>query len=168
MESIMKIYASTDYVDEKIDSIAFTTGITTEGDGAAYTVTIDGITALEAGITFTMIPHVTSTSMTATLNVSGLGAKMLRRPISSNNSTTVANTTESWLYANKPVEVMYNGTYWVVVSMPRPNGPDIYGRVSVSSGGVPSATSDDNDKFLRVVDGSPAWVAMSSAEEASF
>lgn len=146
----------------------YTEAVTTAGTGAAYTATVDGITALEAGISFTMIPHTASTSKTATLNVNGLGAKMLRRPLSTNNTTTVANTTESWMYANKPVEVMYNGTYWIVTSMPRPNGPDIYGTVPVSAGGVPSATTADNGKFLRVVDGDPAWVTVSNAEEASF
>lgn len=142
--------------------------VTTAGSGAEYTVTVDGITALEAGISFTMIPHTASTSKTATLNVNGLGAKMLRRPLSTNNTTTVANATDNWMYANKPVEVMYNGTYWIVTSMPRPNGPDIYGTVPVSAGGVPSATTADNGKFLRVVDGTPAWVAIGNAEEASF
>lgn len=146
----------------------FDRGVTTEGDGAAYTATVDGITTLEAGISFTMIPHTASTSKTATLNVNGLGAKMLRRPLSTNNTTTVANATDNWMYANKPVEVMYNGTYWIVTSMPRPNGPDIYGTVPVSAGGVPSATTADNGKFLRVVDGTPAWVAIGNAEEASF
>ena len=132
--------------------------ITTEGTGAAYTATVDGITALETGLSFTMIPHTTSTSATATLNVNGLGAKMLRRPLSANNATTVANSTASWLYANKPIEVMYNGTYWIVTSMPRPNGPDIYGTVPVANGGVPSATTDEDGKILSVVNGDPAWV----------
>lgn len=35
-------------------------------------------------------------------------------------------------------------------------------------GGLPSVTADDNGKFLRVVDGAAAWVAVTSAEEASF
>lgn len=139
------------------------TPITTEGDGAAYTATVDGITALTAGISFTMIPHTTSTSKTATLNVNGLGAKMLRRPLSSNNTTTVANATDNWLYASSPVEVMYNGTYWVVTSMPRPNGPDIYGTVPVANGGVPSAGSANEGKFLRVVNGTPEWEAVDVA-----
>ena len=33
---------------------------------------------------------------------------------------------------------------------------------------VPSATTDDNDKILMVVNGVPAWAAVPSAEEASF
>ena len=35
-------------------------------------------------------------------------------------------------------------------------------------GGVPPATTDDNGKFLRVVDGSPAWATIPYAEEATF
>lgn len=119
----------------------YTKAVTTEGDGAAYTATVTGITELTAGINFTMIPHTTSTSKTATLNVNGLGAKQLRRPVSANNSTTVGNSTESWLYANKPVELMYNGTYWVVTSMPRPNGQDIYGSVAGTSVSYDNTTS---------------------------
>lgn len=33
---------------------------------------------------------------------------------------------------------------------------------------VPASTSSDNGKFLRVVDGVPAWVTLPNAEEASF
>lgn len=35
-------------------------------------------------------------------------------------------------------------------------------------GGVPPATADDNGKFLRVVNGSPAWATIPYAEEATF
>ena len=112
------------------------TPITTAGDGAAYTATVPDITALTAGVSFTMIPHTASTSQTATLNVNGLGAKALRRPLSVNNTTTVAPSTTNWLYASKPVRVMYNGTYWIVMDMPRPNAPDIYGTVAIENGGT--------------------------------
>ena len=124
---------------KKVDGLA---PITTAGDGAAYTATVPHITALTAGVKFTMIPHTASTSKTATLNVNGLGAKQLRRPISSNNTTTVANTADNWLYASRPVEVMYNGTYWVVTSMARPNGPDIYGAVAIENGGTGATTAE--------------------------
>lgn len=33
---------------------------------------------------------------------------------------------------------------------------------------VPTPTSNDNGKFLKVVNGSPAWVNISNAEEMSF
>lgn len=34
--------------------------------------------------------------------------------------------------------------------------------------GLPDYTEADNGKFLQIVDGSPAWVAITNAEEASF
>lgn len=146
----------------------FDRGVTTEGDGAAYTATVEGITALTAGISFIMIPHTASTSQTATLNVNGLGAKALRRPISSNNASTVAPSTTNWLYTSKPVRVMYNGTYWIVMDMPRPNAPDLYGSVPVANGGVPSCTADNNGQFLRVVEGVPTWATIANAEGSSY
>lgn len=113
-----------------------TKGVTTEGTGAAYTATVDGITALEAGISFTMIPHVTTTSLTPTLNVNGLGAKKLRRPISSNTGITYDNTASNWLFGDKPIQVTYDGTYWVVTSLTRPDAGDLIGKVRVEHGGT--------------------------------
>ncbi len=34
--------------------------------------------------------------------------------------------------------------------------------------GLPAYTADDEGKFLRIVDGTPKWVAIPNAEEASF
>ena len=116
--------------------------ITTAGDGAAYTATAPHITALTAGVNFVMVPHTASTSQTATLNVNGLGAKQLRRPLSSNNATTVANSVTNWLYAGKPVRVMYNGSFWIVMDMPRPNAPDLYGTVAIENGGTGATTAE--------------------------
>ena len=67
-------------------------GVTTAGTGAAYTATVDGITALAAGVSFIMIPHVVSTVVNPTLNVNGLGAKNLRRRLT---NSTVSTTTGS-------------------------------------------------------------------------
>ena len=142
--------------------------VTTAGDGAAYTATVSSITSLTIGASFIMNPHTASTSTTATLNVNGLGAKTLRRSITSNNATTVVPSTADWLYANYPVSVMYNGTYWVVTDMAKPYASDLYGTVPVANGGVPSCTTSNDGQFLRVVSGTPTWVTVASAEEASF
>ena len=141
--------------------------VTTEGDGAAYTATVPNITALTAGVSFIMIPHTASTSQTATLNVNGLGAKTLRRPISSNNVSTVAPTTTSWLTASKPITVMYNGTYWLVMDMVRPNGPDIYGTVTVENGGTGASTAEAARTNLEVYSKTEVDNAISAAIEAA-
>lgn len=37
-----------------------------------------------------------------------------------------------------------------------------------NNNGIPTCTTADNGKFLRVVNGSPAWVTVPNAEEATF
>ena len=114
-------------------------GVTTAGTGAAYTATVDGITALTTGVAFLMIPHVVSTVVNPTLNVNGLGAKNIRRRVSNSTVTTVAASAANWLGANKPVRVIYDGTYWIA-EFDRPNATDIYGTVAIANGGT-GATS---------------------------
>lgn len=145
----------------------FDRGVTTTGNGAAYVASIDGITALTAGLSFMMIPHTNSTSTNATLNVNGLGAKYIRQRLSTNTSVAAAGASANWIVSGKPVRVTYNGTYWVA-ELTRPDANTIYGTVPVANGGVPTSTTDDNGKFLRVVDGVAAWVTVESAESASF
>ena len=117
-------------------------GITTAGDGAAYTATVDGITALTAGASFIMVPHTVSTATAPTLNVNGLGAKTIRRRVSNSTVTTVAGSAAGWLGANKPVRVYYDGSYWIV-DFTRPNATDIYGTMPVASGGTGYTTIAD-------------------------
>lgn len=139
-----------DFTDEQLATLKGEQGetgngleiVTTAGTGAAYTATVPNVTSLIPGASFIMIPHVASTSQTATLNVNGLGAKTLRRPISSNNVSTVAPTEANWLTSSRPVTVMYNGTFWLVMDMARPNGSDIYGTVAVENGGTGASTAE--------------------------
>ena len=104
-------------------------GIATQGTGDAYTATVPGITALVSGISFTMLPNVASTSKTPTLNVNDLGAKTLRARVSGCSTVTTAPATTNWLASNKPVRVVYDGTFWVT-DIIRPNVNDLYGTVN--------------------------------------
>lgn len=119
----------------------FHSGVTTAGTGAAYTASVDGITALEAGISFIMIPHTNSTSTTATLNVNSLGAKYIRQRLTTNNSATTALQSSNWLLSGKPVTVTYNGTYWVA-EIARPDANSIYGTVPITAGGTGATTAE--------------------------
>ena len=142
-------------------------GVTVTGDGAAYTATIDGITALEVGINFVAIPDTNSSTTTPTLNVNGLGAKYIRQRLSTNTSATTSGSSTTWFVKGKPVMLTYNGSYWVT-EFGRQDANNIYGTVPVANGGVPSATTDDNGKFLRVVDGVATWSTVINAEEVSY
>lgn len=159
--------------------------VTTSGSGSSYTATVAGITALTAGVSFVMVPHVVSTTTTPQLNVNSLGAKMIRRRLSTSTSSTIAGSSSSWLGANKPIRVTYDGTYWIVDSV-RPSASDLYGMLPITSGGTGAGsaagalralggmpnvtvTTADAGKFLRVSsDG--VWVAeaVPDAESASF
>ena len=109
---------------------------TTSGNGSVYTVTANNITSLTTGLRLIIVPHTNSTTTSPSLNVNGLGIKTIRRPVSNSLSTTAALGAAGWLEANKPVEIMYNGTYWVVMNMIRPEASDINGTISVANGGT--------------------------------
>jgi len=105
-------------------------GITTAGDGAAYTAIVPGITALEAGVSFIMLPHTVSTSKTPTLNVNDLGAVQVRRRLGNLATSQEAGYTASWLAEGKPFRVIYDGAYWIVEGMEKPVTADLYGSLS--------------------------------------
>lgn len=101
--------------------------VTTAGDGSAYTATVPGVTALTAGASFIMIPHVVSATTTPTLNVNGLGAKNIKRRLS-NLSTSLQNGySNTWLAKGKPFRVTYDGTAWIVEGHEKPAAADMYG-----------------------------------------
>lgn len=115
-------------------------GTTTAGTGSAYTATVDGIDTLETGITFMMVPHVSSEIINPTLDVNGLGAKPIRRRVSGDTATTVTGSTENWISANKPIMVTYDGDYWAV-DFDRPNVNDLYGTLGSGKISYDNATS---------------------------
>lgn len=112
--------------------------IKTTGTGAAYAATVDGITALTIGVKFTMVPHVTSTTMAPTLNVNSLGAKSIRMRLTSSTTATIQLTSASFLTANKPVNVTYDGTYWVIDDFAQ---PDVNSLITIGTAEPTSSTS---------------------------
>lgn len=141
--------------------------VTTSGTGAAYVASVPGVTSLSTGATFVMIPHATSTSTSPTLNVNGLGAKPIRQRLSNSTLSTAPGATANWLAAGKPVDIMYDGQFWVV-DFVRPNMTSAYGVLPAANGGVPSCAASDNGKFLRVVNGIATWSTVPSAESTKF
>lgn len=106
-------------------------------DGIAYSATVPGITALTAGASFIMIPNKASTSKAPTLNVNGLGAKPIRRRLSSLTTSLQQGYSKNWIAPNKPLTVVYDGTAWVVEGLTKTDGADVYGAVA-------QATADAN------------------------
>ena len=107
--------------------------VTTTGTGESYIASVDGITALTSGVSFVMIPHVTSAKTMPTLNVNGLGAKNIRMRISNSTTSTTPLSSENMLVANKPIRVMYD--------IVRPNVTNLYGTLTVEQGGTGGKTA---------------------------
>lgn len=120
--------------------------ITTAGTGAAYTASVSGLT-LVAGASFVMVPHTASTTVAPTLNVNSLGAKNIRMRLSSNTSSTIQLIRSDFLVANKPVKVVYDGTYWVLDDFVQPDANCLYGTL-ISSG--TSAPSNGTGGFIYI------------------
>lgn len=120
--------------------------ITTAGTGAAYTASVSGLT-LVAGASFVMVPHTVSTTTTPTLNVNSLGAKNIRMRLSSSTSSTIPLISAGFLAANKPVRVVYDGTYWVLDDFTQPDASCLYG-ILISSG--TSAPSNGTGGFIYI------------------
>lgn len=115
--------------------------IKTTGTGAAYAATVDGITALTIGANFVMVPHVTSTTTTPTLNVNSLGAKNIRMRLSSAPQSTTGLAAANFLAQGRPVKMVYDGTQWIIDDMVRPNATALYGTVPISRGGTGGTTA---------------------------
>ena len=139
-------------------------GVVTSGTSTAYTATVEGITSLTAGVSFTMIPHVVSTSTAPTLNVNNLGAKAIRRRVSNAVGATSAGYNASWLTEDKPIRVEFDGAYWIA-DLPKPSAADMSGTLKVANGGT-GVTSVAADSFL-VGNGTSAMVAKTPAEVAT-
>lgn len=141
----------------------------TSTDGVKYTATVDGLSELYVGASIIIIPDKTSTNASnVTLNVNGLGAKAIKRWDNLFTHEYWSFKNANWFRAGYPIRVMFNGTYWIIEGMNKPYATDLNGVVPVANGGVPSCTTSDNGKFLRVVNGVAAWSTVPNAEEASF
>lgn len=107
----------------------------TSTDGVNYSVSVPNIAELKIGMELTIIPDYTSNSLAPKLDVNGLGAKMLRCPLNTNNATTATAVSANWLYATKPVKIQYDGNFWVT-NITRVDASTLYNAVPVNKGGT--------------------------------
>ena len=105
-------------------------------DGRTYTCTIPGITELTAGVSFIGIPSIESTNKTVSVNVNGLGKKLIRRRVSNRSGLSTIGGSNNWLTSGSPLEFIYNGTCWLVADMTEPHAEDLMGSVPIANGGT--------------------------------
>lgn len=126
--TIETMQAAIDSKPSAADAVYTATAAST--DGVAYTATVSGIDSLTVGASFIMIPNKASTSKAPTLNVNGLGAKPIRRRLSSLTTSLQQGYSTNWIALNKPFTVVYDGTAWVIEGLTKTDGADVYGVVA--------------------------------------
>lgn len=119
----------------------------TSTDGIAYAATVEGITELYNGLQITIIPSISNATKAPTLNLNGLGAVKLYRPLSF--ATFVANAPEeNFIRANTPCRLMYHANYasggiWLIAEKQKTSAQDLYGNVPIASGGTGADTAEE-------------------------
>ncbi len=124
------------------DSNSAVTAVTTAGTGAAYIATIPDVTELTNGLQITIIPHVVSTSVNPTLNINSLGAKFIKQRIANTTNSVASGDSVSWLTANKPVVLCYDGTQWVTLNISKSDISSSGGIIPIKSGGTGASTAE--------------------------
>jgi len=135
----------------------------TSSDGITYTATVDGVTELYAGLTIIIIPNRVSAQLRPTLNVNNLGAKNLIMPIDGVNAVISTNAAKlpTWVSANQPMEVRYDGSVWRS-EIKAQSAQYMYGSVNVAGGGT-GKSSVTEGSFL-VGNGTDALVEKTPTE----
>lgn len=120
---------------EIYDKVARDGVVASSEDGISYTATVNGVEMLDSGISFVVVPNMNAVGDTVTLDVNGLGAKSVRRKLSSSPASTVTDSIEEQIRNGIPIRVTYNGSAWVTEDA-LPNLNAAYGTLPVSSGGT--------------------------------
>ena len=135
-----------DGLTELVESKVYSKGILTTGTGETYLATVPGITSLEDGVSFVMVPHVSNTVIGVGLNVNGLGEKALKRRVTGSTNQYILMNDSNVLVANCPVRVTYNSNNncWFI-DMDMARASDLYGS-------LPAKKIKNVDSELRTYD----------------
>lgn len=138
---ITELNANWDKIDNELANAGTRIVTATSTDGVSYTATVPYLTELYSGLEITIIPNMTSTSVNATLNINGLGAKSIRLPLGVNTSATVAANLPTFLGKDRPVKLLFDNTYledgiWKTISTYRTSATDLYGATPIENGGT--------------------------------
>lgn len=123
----------------------------TSSNGVAFTGTANGVTALSAGLAVIFVPDRNSSSTTPTFNLNSLGAKEIRRKLSNGAAILTTGGGTTWLYKGCPCVLVYDGTYWITVDFTKPAAADLYGTLSIASGGTGATTQAEALRNLKAL-----------------
>lgn len=118
--------------------------VTTAGTGAAYTMTIGGF-SLVSGAVIAFKPNVNSTSGTSTLNISGTGAKAIKKNGGANLAVGDLKSGQTYL-------AVYDGTNFQLVSSSNlANGSDAVGMGVKVDAELPGAITGAGEVLVEAV-----------------
>ena len=136
-------------------------------DGVAYTAAVDGVTELYPGMLLTILPDMSSTATSPTLDVNGTGEVIVQRPRSKFSSAASAGLAVDWIRGGKPMLLQYNGNYWMALAQTKPDADDINGIIDIKHGGT--GRSSWNKNRLVFIDSAGRFGTISDVvEENSF
>lgn len=115
----------------------------TTSTGTAYIANnVPGITELYTGLRIILIPSIRSSSTTPTLNINGLGAKQIRRKSGWRSlSSQMVLRDKLLLETGYPIDLMFDGTYWIFQNEIKPSALDLDGTVPITKGGTGETTA---------------------------
>lgn len=143
---------------DKVDTLLSNvdkTAIAESTNGVTYGATIQCLTELYAGLNVTIIPNMTSTSTSVTLNIDDGkgnvigGGKIYHSTLY--NGTNLTPSIAGWMIKNKPLLLVYDGTNWTTVGT-RTNANEMYGVVPVAKGGTGATSAQEARNLLGVTD----------------
>ena len=105
------------------------------GNGSIYTATVEGITSLEVGMSLIIIPNVSNTNSTPTLNINNLGAKLIAQRLIYSGGIDIHTLKTAQLEAGTPVHIIFNGETWLT-QYTLTGGDALYGTVPITHGGT--------------------------------
>lgn len=119
-------------------------------DGVSYTASVAGVTSLYVGLKITVVPDKASTSLSPTLNLNGLGAKMIRLPAATTGASQMPSSA-GFLAKGRPVDLEYSlnldGTenVWKATSINRASASAINWDVTlgIAKGGTGRTSIED-------------------------
>lgn len=116
-------------------------------DGVTYTATVDGLTKLTNGMMVAIIPAMTSTTSIPTLNINGLGAITIARPMTGNTTNVGYPSADNYYTAGHPILLQYDSGYsstgaWLNVARPKVSASDVSGSIPVTNGGTGASDAD--------------------------
>ena len=126
--------------------------VTTSGSGYAYTATVPGVTEIETGVMFIMIPHTDSTSVSPRLNVNGLGGYSIMRRTSGDSELYYYGSSLDWLQQGHANLMMFIMGKWVALDLMKPSADDLTGVVPISRGGTGASNADSAVANLGIAD----------------